>query len=197
MNTALNESRTAASGWCTGNHRRVHAHRDLAADLLGDREQLHDVPEAAGRRDVVVGDLRDALAEHVVGPDRRAERDRGDDRGLGRGVEPLDVGGGIGLGVPEPLRLGERVVERRAVLGHAGEDVVRRAVHDAEHPADAVAGERLAQRPQQRDPAGDRRLEQQVDAVIGGDAEQLRAVAGDELLVGGDDRLVRARARLR
>ena len=47
MNTALNESRTDASGWCERDHRRVHAHRDLAVELLGDREQLHDVAELA------------------------------------------------------------------------------------------------------------------------------------------------------
>ena len=57
---------------------------------------------------------RDALAVHVAGDDARAERDRRDDRGLGRGVEALDVGGGVALGVAELLRLGERVGERRA-----------------------------------------------------------------------------------
>ena len=164
MNTALNESRTEASGWCDGDHRRVHAHRDLAVDLLGDREQLHDVAELARRAMSSAVMLGDALAVHVAGDDARAERDRRDDRGLRRGVEALDVGGRVGLGVAERLRLGERVGERRARLGHAGEDVVRRAVDDAHHAPDAVAGERLAQRPHQRDAAGDRRLEQQVDA---------------------------------
>ena len=41
-----------------GHHRRVHTHRDLAVDLLGDREQLHHVAQRARRRDVVVGDGR-------------------------------------------------------------------------------------------------------------------------------------------
>ena len=89
----------------------MHAHRDLAVELLGDREQLHDVPEVARRRDVVERELGDALAVHVGGGDPRAERDRGDDRGLRRGVEALDVGGGIGLREAERLRLRERVVE--------------------------------------------------------------------------------------
>ena len=109
MNTALNEPRTDASGWCERDHRRVHAHADLAVDLLGDREQLHDVAELVRGRDVVGGDVRDALAVDVAGDDARAERDRGDDRRLGRGVEALDVGGRVALGVPERLRLGERV----------------------------------------------------------------------------------------
>ena len=56
--------------------------------------------------------LRDALAVHVSRDDARAERDRSDDRGLGGGVEALDVGGGIAFGVTELLRFGERVGER-------------------------------------------------------------------------------------
>jgi hypothetical protein len=41
----------------------------------------------------------------VAGHDLGAERDRGDDRRLGPGVEPLDVGGRVALGVAETLRL--------------------------------------------------------------------------------------------
>ena len=57
MNTALNESRTDGERVVRRDHRRVHAHRDLAVELLGDREQLHDVAELARRRDVVGGEL--------------------------------------------------------------------------------------------------------------------------------------------
>ena len=164
MNTALNESRTDGERMALRHHRGVHPHRDLTVDLLGNCEELHDVAEVARRRDVVGRDAGDALAVHVGGDDARAERDGGDDRSLGRGVEALDVGSGIRLGEPERLRVGERVVERLAAVGHAGEDVVGRAVHDAHDPPDAVAGERLAQRPHERDAAADRRLEQEVDA---------------------------------
>ena len=51
--------------------------------------------------------VADALAGHVTGDDARAERDRRDDRGLRRGVEAVDVGGRVGLGVAELLRLGD------------------------------------------------------------------------------------------
>ena len=47
MNTALNESRTDGERVVARDHRRVDAHRDLAVELLGDREQLHDVAELA------------------------------------------------------------------------------------------------------------------------------------------------------
>ena len=114
---------------------------------------------------------------------------RGEDRRLGAGVVALDVGGGIALGVPELLGLGQRLGVRRARLGHAGEDEVGRAVDDAHDPADVLAGQRLAQRAHDRDAAGHRRLEQQVDPGRLGRGEQLGAVVGQQLLVGGDHRL--------
>ena len=82
-------------------HRRVDADRDSPCRrvLLGDGEQLDDVAEPVGDGDVVGGDPADALVVHVAGDDLGAERDRGDDRRLGAGVEALDVGGGIALGV--------------------------------------------------------------------------------------------------
>ena len=115
MNTALYEPRTDASGWSSRHHRGVHVHADRAVDLLGDREQLDDVAELVRGRDVVGGDLRDAFAVHVAGDDARTERDRRDDRRLRRGVEALDVGGRVAFGVPELLRLGERVGERSSL----------------------------------------------------------------------------------
>ncbi len=167
-------------------HRRVHAHRDAVRVLLGDREQLDDVSELAGRGHVRVGQLADSLAVDVTGDDPGAERDRGDDRGLGCGVEALDVGGRVALREAERLRLGERVAERGALLGHTGEDVVGRAVDDPHDPVDPVARERFAQRAHERDPARDRRLEEQVDSRGLGRLEELLAEVGEQLLVRGD-----------
>ena len=47
----------------------------------------------------------------------------------------------------------------------------------------------LAERADERDAAGHRRLEQQVDALRVGDREQLGPDVGEQLLVAGDDRL--------
>jgi hypothetical protein len=55
-------------------------------------------------------DGRDALAVDVAGHHPAAEGDGGDDGGLGGGVEALDVGGGVALGVAQALRLAQRVV---------------------------------------------------------------------------------------
>ena len=166
-------------------HRRVDAHRDVVLVELGDREKLHDVAKARGVGDVPRREPRDALAVDVGVGDPRVERDRGQDRALGRGVEPLDVGGGVGLGVAEPLGLGERLLEPRTVLGHLREDEVRRAVHHAEDARHAVARERLAQRADQRDPARDGGLVGEVcGARVRGGLERGTG-GGDQLLVPG------------
>jgi hypothetical protein len=52
--------------------------------------------------------------------------------------------------------------------------------------------ERLAQHLDDRDRGADGRLEAELHAGRGGGREELRPLAGDELLVGGDDRLARA-----
>ena len=69
-------------------------------------EQLHDVAEAVGDGDVRGGDPADALVVDVAGDDLGTERDRGDDRRLGAGVEALDVGRRVAFGVAELLGLG-------------------------------------------------------------------------------------------
>ncbi|CAM5730020.1 hypothetical protein SMICM304S_03128 [Streptomyces microflavus] len=170
-------------------HRGVDTGGDGLAvgGALADGQQFDRAAHPAGGGDVGGGDLGDALAVHVTDLDPGVEGDPGEDRGLRGGVEALDVGGRVGLGVPE----GGGLVERLGVAGAAGvhlvEDEVGRAVHDAENPVDLVARERLAQRPHQRDGPGDGGLVIQVAAVLLGGGVQGRAVLGEQCLVGGDD----------
>ncbi len=149
----------------------------------------HDVAQVVRGRDVVGEEFGDAFPVHIAGDDTSAEGDGRDDRRLGRGVVALDVGGRIPLRVAELLCLGEGVVERRALFRHAGEDVVGRPVHDPGHAPDAIAGQGLAQRSNQRYAAGDGRLEEEVDARPLGRLEELLAGVGEELLVGRHDGL--------
>ena len=102
----------------------------------------------------------------------------------------------VALGQAELLRLAQDVVVAGALLLHAGEDVVGRAVDDPHDPDDLLAGQRLAERPDDRDGAGHRRLVEQVHARGGGHLGQLRAGGGQERLVGGDHRLAVAQGRL-
>ena len=97
---------------------------------------------------------------------RRVEREPREDRHLRGGVLAVDVVGRVGLGVAEPLRLGERVGVRRAGARHLAEDEVRRAVDDPVDPLDVRGRERLLQHADDRHDAGDGGLEAQLHAVL-------------------------------
>ena len=70
---------------------------------------------------------------------------------------------------------------------HPVEDEVGRAVDDAQHARDPVAGQRLAQRAEDRDRPGDGGLVVEVAPGLLGGVEERRPVLGEQRLVGGDD----------
>ena len=88
-------------------------------------------PTGVGLADVAGGDGADVLDGDVVEADAGVEGEGGDDGGLGGGVEAVDVGGGVGLGVVELLGAGEGLLEGQALGAHLVEDVVGGAVDDA------------------------------------------------------------------
>jgi hypothetical protein len=101
-------------------------------------------------------------------------------------IAALHVGRGVRLRVPERLRLLQRLAEAGTGGVHPVQDEVRGAVDDAEHPVHGVAGQRLAQRPQQRDRPRHRGLVIQVGADGTGSGVDLLAVLGEQRLVRGD-----------
>ena len=107
---------------------------------LGDREQLDPVAELLGVGDVGRLQVDDAFDVGLGELHRNAERDRAHDRRLVGGVDAGDVEGRVGLGVAEPLRLGERGREVDPLLAHLREDEVGRAVDDPGDPLDPVGG---------------------------------------------------------
>ena len=181
-----------------GHHGGVHTDGDLGAavDQLGDGEQLDRVSEPAGVRDVGCTDRADALAVYVGVDDVAAERERSQDGRFGRGVVPLDVRRGVALGQAKLFGLAQHVVVAVAVLLHAGEDVVGRAVDDPHDPDDLLPRQRLAEGPDHRDGACHGRLVEQVHAGGGGHLGQLGAGHGEQRLVRRDDRLAVAQGRL-
>ena len=143
-------------------------------------------PEFPGAGDIRGGDAGDALPVHVGRGDPGVEGQPGQDGRLGRGVEALDVRGGVGLGVAQRLGFLQRVREPGARGVHPVQDVVGGAVDDAQDPVHLVAGQRLAQRPQQRDSPGHRGLVVEVDPVLPGRLVQGGAILGEQCLVGRD-----------
>ena len=176
-------------------HAGVDAAFDAGLGAAGDAEQLDAVAEFAGEQDVQGGDGADALDMDRGEIDGAVERQRGQDGQLVGGVDAVDVEGGIGLGVAQPLRLGQHVGELAAVVAHGGQDVVAGAVQDAGDAADAVGGQAFAQGLDDGDAAGDCGLEGQGDAGGLGLRCQGRAVYGEQGLVGGDDGLAGGEGR--
>ncbi len=162
----------------------VHSGRPLA-----DREQLHRAAHRLGAGHVGGRDVRDPLAVHIGCSDAGVEREPGQDGGLRRRVEPVDVGTRVRFGIPQGAGLVQRLGEAGAGLVHPGQDVVGGSVHDPDHTVQPVTGEGLAQRAQQWDRPGHRRLVVQVDRGLAGGGMQRRAVLGEQGLVRRDHRL--------
>ena len=173
----------------------VHAGHDGRARLDRRGDQLGPVAQLGAVLDVGQVEPVDAHMIDLLQNDAGVERDRREDRDLGRGVGAGDVLGGVGLGVAEPLRLGQSVGVGGARLHHLAQDEVRGAVDDAVDAVDAAHDHRLAQHLDHRDGRAHAGLEAKLHSVLLGGAEELLAVPGQELLVGRDDRLARLEER--
>jgi hypothetical protein len=162
----------------------------VLAGPFHDGQQLDRVSEALGELHVDGPDRGDPLAHHIGAGHVVPEGHTGQDGRLGRRVVPFDVRGRVALGQAQGLGLGQHIGVVGALLAHLGQDEVGGAVHDAHHPLDPLAGQRLAQRPDQGDGAGHGRLVEQVDALVLGQRAQGDTLGGgQEGLVGGDHRL--------
>ena len=171
-----------------GRHQRgVHAQLHALGGALGDAQQLDAVAQLLGVLDVLRAQLGDALDVGLVELHRDAEGDGRHDGGLVRGVHAFDVEGRVGLRVAQALRVLQGDVEVQALVAHFGQDEVGRAVDDADDPLDAVGREALAQRLDDGDAAGHRRLERDHHAAPVRGGEDLGAVHRQQRLVGGDD----------
>ena len=186
--TALNAPSIAASGWWRSTSEGCTRTSTAPSDERRRADEADDHAHLVGGADVARHDRLDALVGDVVERDPRPERDRREDRHLRGRVRAGDVLGRVGLGEPEPLRLGERVLVGLAPL-HLREDVVGRPVDDPEHAMDVRDDERLAKHLDHRDGGADGRLEAQLDARRRGGGEELGAALRDQLLVRRDDRL--------
>ena len=126
---------------------------------------------------------------HIVNREVRVERQRSNNSGLRSGVEALNIGGGVGLGVAQLLGVGQRIREGGAGGVHLIKNVVGGAVHDAQNAGHAVTGQGVAQRAQNRNRTGHGGLVGQLRAGCIGGGLQLHAVLGQQGLVARNDGL--------
>ena len=125
------------------------------------------------------GHLPDALGGHLLGIDVLAAGQSG------------HVGGGVLLGVAVVLGLLERLLKGEARLDHAGEDIVGGAVENTGDLLHLVGSQAVGERAQDGDTAAHAGLKEIADSVGLSQLQQLVAVGGHQLLVGGDHALTR------
>ena len=77
----------------------MHADVDAGIGVAGDAQQLNGVAELAGLGNVLGADGTDALLVDIVGGHAGAKADGSEDCRLAGGVEAVDVGGRVGLGI--------------------------------------------------------------------------------------------------
>ncbi len=119
------------------------------------------------------------------------QADSGQHAQLGARVIAIEVVGGVGFREAPPLRLGKDLRERQAVGLHRRQHVVAGPVEDAGDADETVSRQALANGADDRDSAGDRRFEAEMDATLGGEAQQFTAFVRHELFVRRDDRFTR------
>ncbi len=161
---------------------------------LRDAEQFYAEAEFVRGGEIGERDLLDALDRDGVGVDAGAERQRGEDGELVRGVETADVESRVGFGVAKPLRFGEADGERKLFLFHARQDVIAGAVEDAGDAPHRIARQTFAKRLDDRHAAADGGLEGERRAVPLGKPSEFDAMRREHRLVGGDDGQGRATA---
>ncbi len=166
-------------------HAGMHALLDPVLGRAREAQELDAKSELLRILDVEVGNVTDALDVDAGDIDRRAEGDRGQDRELVGGIDAVDVEARIRLGVSPLLRLRQHRGEAAPALAHRGENEIRGAVQDAVDPRHVIGGEPLAQRLEDRDAAGHRRLEGKGHALLLGELRELGAVPRHQRLVRG------------
>jgi hypothetical protein len=128
-------------------------------------------------------ELADAAHPEAVGPHPGAKGAVGEDRELGGGVEPVEIGGRVRFGEAARLRVGHRFLEREFLL-EARHHEVARAVHDAGKTQHLVG----AMRQVTDDRQGRRRRGLAVErrGRAFGEHAQIRELRGEQRLVGRD-----------
>ena len=136
-----------------GDQRGMHADVDAGVGVACDAQQLDGVAELAGLGDVLGADGTDTLLVHIVGGNAGAKADGGEDGRLAGGVEAVDIGGRVGLGIALGLRVGKHVSVIGALGVHARQDIVGGAVEDAGDGQDLVTHQVVLERADDGDAA--------------------------------------------
>ena len=170
-----------------GDQRGMHANVDASVGVAGDAEQFDGVAELAGLGDVLGADGADTLLVHIIGGNAGAKADGGEDGRLAGGIEAVDVGGRVGLGIALSLGVGEHVSVIGALGVHARQDVVGGAVENASDGQDLVAHQVVLERAHDGDAAAAAGLALNLHAARARLLGERLDVTAQQGLVGRDD----------
>ena len=169
--------------------RGVYTDVDAGIGVAGDAQQLDGVAELAGLGDVLGADGTDALLVDVVGGHAGAKADGGEDGRLAGGIEAVDVGRRVGLGVALGLGVGKHVGVIGTLGVHARQDVVGGAVEDAGNGQDLVAHQVVLERADDGDTAAAAGFALDLNAALTRLLGKRLDMTAEQGLVGGDDML--------
>ena len=178
-----------------GQHGRMHAHANAIVRAVRNCQKLDHIPHFRRSFQVHGFDVADAFRMHIVDGHARMESDgrqNGDFRG---GIQTVNVGRGVCLGVTQRLGLGQYVIVSQPLLRHAREHVVRGTVHNAHDRANAVRRKRMLQRIDDRNTAAHTGFERDFHVILLCQRHNFFAIRGHERLVRGNNVLLIAQRR--
>lgn len=170
-----------------GDQRGMHADVDASVGVACDAQQLDGVAELAGLGNVFGADGTDTLLVDIVGGHAGAKADGSEDCRLAGGVEAVDVGGRVGLGIALCLGVGEHVSVIGALGVHARQDVVGGAVENASDGQDLVAHQVVLERAHDGDAAAAAGLALNLHAARARLLGERLDMTAQQGLVGRDD----------
>ena len=170
-----------------GDHRRMHPLLNTVGSSFSDAQELDAKPKFVRGAQVGERDCLDSFDGNSPCVDLGAERERGEDRELVRGVKTADVECRIGLGIAKLLSLVEADLERKILDLHARENVVAGAIEDTGNPLNRIARQALSESLDDGYAAAHCCFEEQLSARSLGHARELETVRREHRLIRGDD----------
>src|ERR1700690_795801 len=169
--------------------RRLHRGEEFVCSLFGARNLADGAIEQPGVVEIHRLQGADGARGNIQRIHRDAQSSAGENSEFSPRVEAVNIFGRISFRKTELLRFLQRVCKRNSGAFNSRQDVIAGAVENAAELDQFVARETFLQAGDHRDTSRNRRAECNVCAVLASEADEFGAVARNELLVGGDDRL--------
>ena len=164
-------------------HGRMHPGLHMLAMIAAYGQQLDPAAELAGKLDIHRLDPGNPLGSDIVMGDIHAVGHGHENGQLVGGINSLDIIGGVGLGKSLLLRIPEHHIKGSALIGHAGEDIVGRSIHDPHDRKDFIGHQSLFQGLDHRDTAADTGLETDLDPFCRRSGKDILPLLGKQGLV--------------